>query len=71
MSYILNDPAIFGIEYLNPFYIHYLSTDVFAKDYLPIRWATSKGLATKYFTQEAVEYGSLEALKYLHEKGVP
>ena len=56
---------------MKPFDVYYLSANIFVKDFLPIRWATSKGLATKYFTQEAARKGQLDALKYLHEKGVP
>ena len=72
MAYILNDPAIFDSRQLNPFDVYYLNVaeNVFVKDFLAIRWATSKGLTTKYFTYAAAQKGKLDALKYLHEKGV-
>ena len=73
MAYILNDPTIFGIEPLNSSDVYYLSVThvAFSNKFLPVRWATSKGLANKYFTHTAAQFGNLEALKYLHGKGVP
>ena len=70
MAYILNDPTIFGLQ-LNSFDVYYLNVNAFSKDFLPIRWAVSRGLANIYFTHTAAQFGNLEALKYLHEKGVP
>ena len=58
---------------MNPFGGYYLSVGhvAFGNKFLPVRWATSKDLANIYFAYEAAENGHLEALKYLHEKGVP
>ena len=68
MVYILNNPAIFGLQ-LNVLDIYRLSIDIFEKDFLGVRWATSKDLVDETYTKYAAKVGSLDCLTYLHENG--
>ena len=79
MAYILNEPSLFDLtrelrgpagEDSDTFDVYRLSVNIFEGNFLAVRWALSKDISYRNYTQDAASVGNIDCLRYLRSKGV-